>query len=66
MNFKLKITLLAFISFLLNQENSGYEYRRSAVHNGNLVKTVFSNWGVIGQPTNKGPGGAWRSAAAID
>ena len=38
---------------------SGQEYRRSAVHNANLVRTVFGNWGVIGQPAGKGPRGAW-------
>ena len=41
------------------QENSGQEYRRSAIHNGNLVKTVFGNWGVVGQPGYEGPRGAW-------
>jgi hypothetical protein len=38
---------------------SGREYRRSAVMRGNLVKTVFGNWGVIGQPASKGTRGAW-------
>jgi hypothetical protein len=38
---------------------SGPEYRRSAVMRGNLVKTVFGNWGVIGQPAEKGDRGAW-------
>ena len=45
--------------FLSAQENSGQEYRRSAIHNGNLVKTVFGNWGVVGQPGYEGPRGAW-------
>jgi len=38
---------------------SGKSYRRSSIHNGNLVRTVFGNWGVIGQPREKGPRGAW-------
>ncbi|HPG42050.1 MAG TPA: hypothetical protein PLP19_22070 [bacterium] len=38
---------------------SGLEYRRSAVMRGNLVKSVFGNWGVIGQPASKGTRGAW-------
>ncbi len=38
---------------------SGQEFRRNAVHNANLVRTVFGNWGVIGQPSGKGPRGAW-------
>ena len=31
------------------------------MHNGNQVKTVFGNWGVIGQPAAKGPRGAWKN-----
>ena len=38
---------------------SGREYRRSSVMRGNLVKTVFGNWGVIGAPAEKGTRGAW-------
>ena len=53
---KLILSVL-FISLLLAQ--SGQEYRRSAVHNANLVRTVFGNWGVVGQPSGKGPRGAW-------
>ena len=41
------------------QDVSGREYRRYAVHNGNLVRTVFGNYGVVAQPSNKGPRGAW-------
>jgi hypothetical protein len=40
-------------------QNSGRQYRRSGILNGNQVKTVFGNWGVIGQPSNAGPRGAW-------
>ncbi|MBI5648631.1 MAG: hypothetical protein HY962_16995 [Ignavibacteriae bacterium] len=38
---------------------SGREYRRSNVMSGNRVKTVYGNWGVIGQPGTGGPRGAW-------
>ena len=41
------------------QDNSGPEYQLYGIHNVNLVKTVFGNWGVIGQPTIDGPSGAW-------
>lgn len=41
------------------QAQSGREYRRTGIHNANLVKTVFGNWGVIGQPAQRGPRGAW-------
>jgi hypothetical protein len=52
-------TLVLFSSAVLGQ--SGREYRRTAVHNGNQVRTVFGNWGVIGQPSTGGPRGAWRN-----
>lgn len=39
---------------------SGSLYYRSSVHNGNRVKTVFGNWGVIGQPVDSRPRGAWK------
>ncbi len=41
-------------------QESGRVYRRTNVHNGNQVKSVFGNWGVIGQPCSGGPRGAWR------
>lgn len=42
---------------------SGSQYYRSAVHNANRVKTVFGNWGVIGQPADTRPRGAWISSS---
>ena len=60
MPFKLKhLTLILIISINVAQESSGRQFRRTGIHNGNLVRTVFGNWGVIGQPSNKGPRGAW-------
>ncbi len=54
------ITLLILtILFSPLFSQSGREYRRSSVMRGNLVKTVFGNWGVIGQPAEKGARGAW-------
>lgn len=52
------ITLLISSSLAIAAE-SGRPYRKSAVHKGNLVKTVYGNWGVVGQPSDKGPRGAW-------
>jgi len=63
--YKSERTLLSIIIpiVLLTQiifaNQSGKAYRRSSVHNGNLVRTVYGNWGVIGQPRAKGPRGAW-------
>ena len=59
MIFRFKISFLIISSLILNQTQSGYEYQRHGIHNGNLVKTVFSNSGVVGQPDDKGPRGAW-------
>ncbi len=50
---------LLILPEVLFAQNSGRSYRRSGVLNGNQVKTVFGNWGVIGQPANAGPRGAW-------
>lgn len=52
-----------FILFILvslaTAQQSGRNYRRASVMSGNLVKTVFGNWGVIGQPAERGSRGAW-------
>ncbi len=50
--------LVSIVPFLIYAQ-SGREYRRSSIMRGNLVKTVFGNWGVIGQPAQKGARGAW-------
>lgn len=57
------VTTLGAALVLLSAESlqaqSGRQYRRDAVMRGNLVKTVFGNWGVIGQPAQRGKRGAW-------
>lgn len=55
------LILLLLISSTFAFAQSGREYRRSAVHNGNQVRSVFGNWGVIGQPPDGGPRGAWKN-----
>jgi hypothetical protein len=61
MNRTFQFLLLLSITFSVQSilAQSGREYRRSTVMRGNLVKTVFGNWGVIGQPQEKGNRGAW-------
>src|SRR6056297_2208365 len=54
----LSVVMLLLLSGLLLAE-SGREYRRYGIHRGNLVKTVFGNWGVVAQPSDKGPRAAW-------
>ena len=51
--------LLLFFSVNIVLSQSGREYRRHSVMRGNLVKTVYGNWGVIGQPQEVGSRGAW-------
>jgi hypothetical protein len=64
MKTNLKIFALLLIALFCVQgvsaQMSGYQYRRSAIMNGNQVRTVFGNWGVIGQPSDTRPRGAWK------
>jgi len=54
------IVMAFFIHFSgYAQQNSGRQYRRQGIHNANLVRTTFGNYGVIGQPFD-GPVGAWK------
>lgn len=34
--------------------------RRTGVHKGNQIRTIFGNWGVIAQPGDQGPRAAWK------
>ena len=43
----------------MRNNHPGGSLEEPAIHNGNLVRTVFGNWGVVGQPADKGPRGAW-------
>jgi len=58
---KLLCSVFALIIMLPIQvpAQSGAEFRRSGIMDGNLVKTVYGNWGVIGQPGQRGRRGAW-------
>ncbi len=52
-------SVLLALAIAQTTQPSGREFRRTGIHNANLVRTVFGNWGVIGQPSQKGPRGAW-------
>ena len=54
--------VFGFTEFLLSQGKLRGDptFRKIGIHNGNLVKTVFGNWGVIAQPANQGPPLAWK------
>jgi hypothetical protein len=56
---KISILLLLCITIRLFSQSSGPLFYKSGVMNGNNIKTVFGNWGVIGQPADVGPRGAW-------
>jgi hypothetical protein len=59
-NISAWLLFLGFVcSVVPSYAQSGKAYERSAVMSGNLVKTVFGNWGVIGQPAELGKRGAW-------
>ncbi len=57
--FVFSILVIIFLIESTFAQSSGRVFRRSGVLNGNQVKTVFGNWGVIGQPSTGGPRGAW-------
>ncbi len=52
---------LLMSTFLSAQSEKGTPTaRRVGVHRGNQVRTVFTNYGVIGQPGSQGPNTAWK------
>lgn len=55
----LSLIFLLFLGESVIAQQSGRVFRRSGTLSGNQVKTVFGNWGVIGQPGTGGPRGAW-------
>ncbi|MFN0157730.1 MAG: hypothetical protein ACKVRP_06620 [Bacteroidota bacterium] len=54
------VLTLALTSSTLLSQYSDRQYRRTGILNGNQVRTVFGNWGVIGQPAEQGKRGAWK------
>ena len=57
--YKIILGVLIPFIFVSGQENAAARFR-GAVLEGNRVKTVFGNWGVIGQPAaGMMPRGAW-------
>src|SRR3990170_8911315 len=58
---RIVVSIVLLPLFGVSAQQSGREYRRSAVHNANQLRTVFGNWGVIGQPSSGGPRGAWKN-----
>lgn len=54
------LLLLLFDSISLAQGRGDRTFRKSGTLNGNRVKTVFGNWGVIAQPIGIGPRAAWK------
>jgi hypothetical protein len=59
-NTVLLITVVFVWTIDAAAQTSSYANRRSAVMRGNQVRTVFGNWGVIGQPSDTRPRGSWK------
>ena len=57
--FAIIILIIIFLFEIGFAQTSGRVFRKTGILNGNRVKTVFGNWGVIGQPSTGGPRGAW-------
>ncbi len=65
---KVKIILSVFLCFFLlntfsfaqNIRRGDPTFRKVGVHRGNQVRTVFTNFGMIAQPEDQGPRGAWK------
>ncbi|MCU7494886.1 MAG: hypothetical protein HF314_14660 [Ignavibacteria bacterium] len=59
--------LVALVALMLQLDSFAQQigrgdpiWSRTGVHNGNQVRTVFRNSGVIAQPASDGPRGAWK------
>ncbi|OGU75315.1 MAG: hypothetical protein A3H45_02820 [Ignavibacteria bacterium RIFCSPLOWO2_02_FULL_55_14] len=59
--FQVTVAALLLLPMMVDAQVSDRVYRRTGVHNANQVRTVFGNWGVIGQPSSGGPRGAWKN-----
>src|SRR3990172_840844 len=59
--FQVTVAALLLLPMMVDAQVSDRVYRRTGVHNANQVRTVFGNWGVIGQPATGGPRGSWKN-----
>ena len=50
---------VALVPAIVTAQTSGVQYQRSGLLSGNHVFTVLGNWGVIAQPVDTRPRGAW-------
>jgi hypothetical protein len=60
---RLMLLLPLLIAIITNAQQIGKgtpNARRNGIHDGNRVITVFNNYGVIAQPGDIGPAGAWK------
>lgn len=58
---KIFLTLTIISSIIVAQIDKGTPTaEKVAIHNGNRVRTVFNNYGVIAQPSSSGPACAWK------
>ena len=57
---KIIIIIITFLITYTLAQNSGRAYRKYNILNKNMVRTVYTNGGVIGHPVGNGPRGAWQ------
>ncbi len=58
--FWVLVSWFTAISLFAQLQRGTSTARKVGVHNGNQVHTVFTNYGVIGQPGEQGPNCAWK------
>jgi hypothetical protein len=59
--FVVPVLIAAFLFPGNLNAQSGQQYTRTAIMNGNQVFCVFGNWGVLGQPADQANRGAWKN-----
>jgi len=59
--FVVPILLAVCLHPLSLNAQSGQDYARAAIMNGNQVYCVFGNWGILGQPADLSNRGAWKN-----
>lgn len=59
MKIQILLLLIVVSAAQIFSQQSGRKFYRSAVIDGNNIKTVFGNWGVLGEPSDSRPHGAW-------
>jgi len=61
---KTVLRIIIILEFLFSasifSQQSGQQYYRTGIMNGSNIKTIFTNYGVIGQPSSSNVRGSWK------